>query len=42
MNGVGPALAAAKEEPGKTVVAIFPDSGERYLNTWVFEDNEAL
>ncbi|HOX22767.1 MAG TPA: cysteine synthase family protein [Elusimicrobiales bacterium] len=35
------ALAAAKEQPQKTVVAVFPDSGERYLNTWVYEENES-
>jgi len=35
------ALEAAKQHPDKTVVALFPDSGERYLNTWVFDEHEA-
>lgn len=24
---------------GKTIVVLLPDSGERYLSTWLFEDN---
>ena len=33
------ALAAAKknENTGKTIIVILPDSGERYLSTWIWE-----
>ncbi|NLF93026.1 MAG: cysteine synthase A [Oligosphaeraceae bacterium] len=35
------ALAAAKrpEFADKTIVVLLPDSGERYLSTWLFEEN---
>ena len=31
-------LAKRTESSGKTIVVILPDSGERYLSTWLFED----
>jgi len=31
-------VAGRKENADKTVVVIFPDTGERYLSTWVFKD----
>ena len=32
------ALAARPESAGKTIVVLLPDTAERYLSTWLFED----
>lgn len=31
-------VAARKESEGKTIVVILPDTGERYLSTWLFQE----
>jgi cysteine synthase len=31
-------IARRKESKGKTIVVIFPDTGERYLSTWLFQE----
>lgn len=33
-------IAAREESAGKLIVALLPDTGERYLSTWLFQDIE--
>lgn len=35
-------LANRPEHKGQRILTIFPDSGERYLSTWLFEDSKNL
>jgi len=34
-------VARRKENKGKTIVVILPDTGERYLTTWLFQERKA-
>jgi cysteine synthase A len=31
-------VARRRESEGKTIVVILPDTGERYLSTWLFQE----
>ncbi|MCI7732717.1 MAG: cysteine synthase A, partial [Solobacterium sp.] len=35
---INAALRIAKENPGKNIVVLLPDSGDRYMSTALFED----
>ena len=33
-------IASREENKGKMIVVMLPDTGERYLSTWVFEEQD--
>jgi cysteine synthase len=33
-------IARREEARGKTIVVLLPDTGERYLSTWLFQENK--
>ncbi len=35
-------LAVRKENKGRRIIVLLPDSGERYLSTWLFEDPQSI